>query len=87
MFALVCATGLLLSGNANHLIVSGNSLYNYMSPQYAVMVRVKRYVYTDGGQYQITLAPNHRRVWVQTDTDDNPGQRGIALRCRPRGRN
>ncbi len=82
MIALVCA-GLILTGDARYLTVSGDSFYNYMRPAGVVrMTAVERgRVYDDGGQVQITISRDRKRVWVQKDADDNPRDRGVELRC------
>jgi hypothetical protein len=81
-FILLCA-GLLIFGGAKTIDVSGKSFYNYMPQPHSHfnLKAIRRNVYSDGGQYQLTLASDHKRVWVQLDTDDNPHDRGDELKC------
>lgn len=81
IFALICG-GLMIAGNAAAVDVSGDSFYNYARPNSIRLTQYHGNVYDDGGQYQITIARDKKRAWVQTDTDDNPRDRGVELKCK-----
>jgi hypothetical protein len=83
-FALACA-GILIHGSADHIDVSGNS--DLLYTEHVRLFHGKwnynpRGVYDDGGQYQVTIARDRSRIWVQMDADDNPRDPGVMVRCR-----
>lgn len=75
---LLCA-GMLIHGNARAIEISGRN-FNVVE-QHMRLAAVRPRVYVDG-QYQIIIARNRNRVWVQLDRDDNPHDRGEMIHCK-----
>ncbi len=79
MINIICA-GMIVVGNAHYIDVSGGN-WNVIY-QNVHLIRDRDNIYSDGGQYEITIAKDHKKIWVQLDVDDNPTDRGEMLRCR-----